>query len=277
MTIALTGATGFVGRQILRALLLQGSDVRVLLRDPTKLIDEAKHHRVEVFQTGDLFVESAARLALLLAGTETLIHAAWYAAPGKYLTSARNLDCLKGTLELARAFADVGGKRFVGIGSCAEYDLSAGVVSPDTALSPNTLYAACKASTFQVLRQLTSDLGISFAWCRLFYLYGEGEDDRRLVPYLRKQLAAGEEVLLTRGDQIRDFLDVREAGRVIADLALSEQQGAVNVCSGTGVTVRQLAESIADEFGRRDLLRFGVRPENLFDPQCVIGVPGGAA
>jgi nucleoside-diphosphate-sugar epimerase len=46
----------------------------------------------------------------------------------------------------------------------------------------------------------------------------------------------------------------------------------VNICSGEAVTVRQLAERIADEYGRRDLLRFGAKPENSFDPPRVVGV-----
>ena len=79
-------------------------------------------------------------------------------------------------------------------------------------------------------------------------------------------------MLLTRGDQVRDFLDVKDAARMIADVALGQQHGAVNICSGEAVTVRQLAERIADEYGRRDLLRFGARSENIFDPPRVVGV-----
>jgi nucleoside-diphosphate-sugar epimerase len=80
-------------------------------------------------------------------------------------------------------------------------------------------------------------------------------------------------VLLTRGEQVRDFLDVKEAAAMIADVALGHQQGAVNICSGEGLTIRQVAERIADEYGRRDLLRFGARPENVFfDPPRVVGV-----
>jgi len=67
---------------------------------------------------------------------------------------------------------------------------------------------------------------------------------------------------------------VEEAGRMIADVALGHSEGAVNICSGTPVTVRELAESIADEYGRRDLLRFGARPDNPFDPPKVVGVRG---
>ena len=107
----------------------------------------------------------------------------------------------------------------------------------------------------------------------MFYLYGEGEDERRLAPYLRAKLAAGEPAELSSGQQIRDFLDVREAGEHIAALALSEQQGPVNICSGQPITVRELAERIADETGRRDLLHFGARPDNPFDPPCVLGLP----
>jgi dTDP-6-deoxy-L-talose 4-dehydrogenase (NAD+) len=114
---------------------------------------------------------------------------------------------------------------------------------------------------------------VEFAWCRLFYLHGEGEDERRLVPYLRKQLARGEPAELSHGTQIRDFLDVVDAARKIATVALGTLQGPLNICSGVPVTVRELALSIAAEYGRPDLLNFGSRPDNLVDPPRVVGVP----
>ncbi len=274
MTITLTGATGFVGGQILRNLLERGCSVRLLVRDSSRLPVIPARGALEVMHTPDLFAEGTARLEELLEGSEILVHAAWHAEPGEYLTSPVNLACLTGTLNLAYAFAAVGGKRFVGVGTCAEYDSSAGLMTTDTPLAPNTLYAACKASAFQVLRFFLGTKDISFAWCRIFYLYGEGEDERRLVPYIRRQLGAGQEVQLTRGEQVRDFLDVKDAARMIADVALGRQQGAVNICSGEAVTVRQFAERIADEYGRRELLRFGARPENVFDPPRVVGVQG---
>ncbi len=89
-----------------------------------------------------------------------------------------------------------------------------------------------KAAAFTALSQSLPQQGVAFAWCRLFYLYGEGEDARRLVPYLRAKLAAGEPAELTSGRQIRDYLDVREAGRLIVETALGAIQGPVNICSG---------------------------------------------
>jgi dTDP-6-deoxy-L-talose 4-dehydrogenase (NAD+) len=140
-------------------------------------------------------------------------------------------------------------------------------------LRPETPYAAAKAAAYIALSRSIPNEGAEFAWCRLFYLYGDGEDRRRLVPYLRARLAAGEIAEMTSGTQVRDFMDVRDAARVIANVALGTVQGAVNVCSGVPVTIREFAERIADQFGRRDLLHFGARPEHAFDPPRVVGIP----
>lgn len=271
MLIALTGATGFVGRQVLRSLTERGHRVRAIVRDPQKLSFSKASDLVEVTETGDLFDESPHRLKELLGGVDTLVHAAWYAEPGSYLNSERNITCLKGTLELARAFSAVGGTRLVGIGSCTEYEPSTEVLTVDSPLAPQSLYAATKVATYHVLSHLLAKNNISFAWPRLFYLHGEGEDARRLVPYVNEQMRVGGEVLLTEGNQVRDYLDVVEAGRLIAGVAIGSQSGAINICSGEGVTVREFVESIADKYGRRDLLRFGARSANLFDPPFVVG------
>lgn len=271
--ILLTGATGFVGQQILRALGEHGCCVRLVVRNDKEGQFENFSGDIEsVVNTTDLFAESSEWWAEICRGVDTVIHAAWYAEPGKYLMSEKNLDCLAGTLQLAKGAVAAGVKKFAGVGTCFEYNLESGLLSPKTPLCPLTPYAGAKAATFMVLSQWLPQQNVEFAWCRLFYLYGEGEDDRRLVPYLRNKLAAGEFADLTSGNQVRDFLDVREAGRLITEAALGKNQGAVNVCSGVPITVRQLAESIADEYGRRDLLKFGSRPDNLTDPPFVVGV-----
>jgi len=269
--VLLTGATGFVGRQVLRVLGERGVHVRVVVREGKQSQLEHPEAIESVVTTQDLFTESADWWANVCKGIDTIIHVAWYAEPGKYLESTKNLDCLVGTLQLAKGAGQASVKRFIGIGTCAEYDLSGGPLSIETPLRPSTPYAGAKAAAFIALSQWLPQQGVEFAWCRLFYLYGEGEDPRRLVPYLRNKLAAGEPAELTSGSQIRDFLDVREAGRMIVETALGDEQGPVNICSYDPISVRQLAEQIADEYGRRDLLRFGFRPENLFDPECVVG------
>ncbi len=270
LRVLLTGATGFVGRQILRILLEQDVEAHAVVRDSSRFMNAGS--RLNIIESSDLFAESSAWWAKKCDGIDLVIHAAWYAEPGKYLQSSLNLDCLEGTLRLARGAADAGVRRFVGLGTCFEYDLTGGRLSIDTPLHPLTPYAGSKAAVFMALSQWLPSRAVEFCWCRLFYLHGEHEDPRRLVPYLRKKLAAGKLAELTSGSQVRDYLDVREAGRMIVVAALSNILGPVNICSGIPVTVRELAETIADEYGRRDLLQFGARPDNLIDPPIVVGI-----
>ncbi|TWF53359.1 NAD-dependent epimerase/dehydratase family protein [Neorhizobium alkalisoli] len=270
--VLLTGATGFVGRQILRALADAGTSVRAVVREGSESRLPADVSIEKIIASPDIFSESAAWWQAACEGIDTVVHAAWYAEPGQYLQSPRNLDCLEGSLEMAKGAAEARVRRFIGIGTCFEYDLSLGMLKTDAPIRPTTPYAGAKAATFMALSQYLPLRHVDFAWCRLFYLYGEGEDARRLVPYLHQKLSVGEPVDLTSGNQIRDFVDVAEAGRQIAAVALGETKGPVNICSGIPITVRQMAERIADEYGRRDLLRFGARPDNLIDPPCVVGV-----
>jgi dTDP-6-deoxy-L-talose 4-dehydrogenase (NAD+) len=270
--VLLTGPTGVVGRQVLRALHDRGASLRAVVRDGRQDWLKTANGIESVVASPDLFAEDSTWRADVCKGIDTVIHVAWHVDWATYLRSPKNLDCLSGTLNLAKGAARAGVRRFVGIGTCFEYDLSEGMLSVQTPLRPLTPYAAAKAAAFMALSQWLAQQKVEFAWCRLFYLYGEGEDSRRLVPYLRGRLTNGEPAELTSGTQVRDYLDVREAGRMIVETALGGVQGPVNICSGVPVTVREIAEQIAAECGRSDLLRFDARSDDLVDPPYVVGL-----
>ncbi len=272
--VLLTGTTGFVGSQILKVLLELKVFVRCIVReDSVSKLPTQSHLLESLVFTKDLFNENEEWWVKCLQNVDTVIHAAWYAEHGKYLQSPKNIDCLQGTLRLAKGAARAGVRRIVGIGTCAEYQTSSQKLTTETPLNPLSPYAAAKAAAFMCLSQWLPPQGLEFAWCRLFYLHGEGEDPRRLIPFLRERLASGQPVELTSGNQIRDFLDVKTVAHQIVQAALGSATGALNISSGIPVSVRKIAESIADEYGRRDLLRFGARADNHFDPPYVVGVP----
>lgn len=270
--ILLTGATGFVGRQIYLALTQAGHVVIPLIRSHSApgLPERATDDNATL--SADLFAETSDWWAKRLEGVDAVIHAAWYVEPGKYLDSPLNLNCVAGTLTLARGALDAGIRHFIGVGTCMEYRLPSERLTIDAPLEPATLYAACKLSLYHMLTQYFAKTEATFSWCRLFYLHGEGEYAARLVPYIRERLGRGEVARLSAGTQLRDFLDVRQAGAMIADVVETGQPGAINICSGIPTTIRQLAERIADEYGRRDLLEFGTAAIHPSDPAAVVGV-----
>jgi dTDP-6-deoxy-L-talose 4-dehydrogenase (NAD+) len=272
--VLVTGATGFVGRHVLRCLASNGVSPRLVLRHGRAPAREAADAVESIVNTRDLFAEDAQWWQRTCSGVDTVVHLAWYVEPGRYLASPLNLECLLGTLQLAKGAIAAGVRRFIGVGTCFEYNLTHGNLSTRTPLDPLTPYAAAKAAAFIALSRCLPAADVEFAWPRLFNLYGEGEDPRRLVPYIRSQLARGEVAELTQGHQVRDFMDVEDAAGVICDVALSGVQGAWNVCSGKPVTVRELAQRIAGEYARPELLRFGARANNETDPPRVVGIPG---
>ena len=271
--ILITGSNGFVGNQVVKYLANINANLKVVVRSKSNLKFNDMHTSIKsLITTADLFSETIEWWEDILQDVDTIIHLAWYTEPGKYLMSTKNKECLEGTINIAKAAIKNKVRRFVGIGTCFEYDLTQENLSIYTPLKPLTQYAEAKVNLFYALRDIFSEKNIEFTWCRLFYLFGEYEDDRRLAAYIKKQIINGQLVNLTNGNQIRDFLDVREAAKLISKVALSSICGPVNICSGKPVSIRDFSEKIADEYGRRDLLRFGVRQDNYIDPNIIVGI-----
>lgn len=271
-SVLLTGATGFLGRHLVENLLLQGNEVRAVVRGAAG-DDLPMSDNLRMVKVPDLFTCSEGEMDSLFSGIDVVINAAWYVEPGNYLYSEKNLICLEGSLRLAQSAVRNGVKKFLGIGTCFEYDVTCGYLTCRTPLKPSSLYAATKVAAYECTRELLSRSDTLFTWCRLFYLYGEGEDCRRLVPYIRSCLEQGVSAQLTHGNQIRDFMDVALAAKQVVDAAMGDHVGSINICSGVPTTVRQFAEKIADEYGLKHLLAFGTRPENITDPLVVVGDP----
>jgi nucleoside-diphosphate-sugar epimerase len=272
VTVLVTGATGFVGAQVVRELIAAGEEVVALVRpSASRWRLDGVAERVN-FVVGDLDQIQGAADQLKRSRPEACIHAAWYAEPGKYLPSPLNLDSLRASLTLLEQLADAGCRHIVGVGTCFEYDMAVQPLDEESTTRPFTLYAACKLAFKLIAEQRAPQLDIGFAWARLFYLYGPREDERRLVPAAIKALITGQEFPTTSGRQIRDYLHIADVAAALCALSKSRATGAFNVCSAEPTTIAALVRAIGEEIGRKELIRLGAYPDREWDPAEVVGL-----
>ena len=264
MRIVVTGASGFIGARVLAPLRQRGFEVHAVGRR-APAADVVFHH-------ADLFDPAETDAALHAAAATHLLHLAWYAEPGVYWRSAKNLDWVAASLRLIQSFAAAGGRRAVLAGTCAEYQWGPPRFDEWTApIAPATLYGTAK----DALRRLAMSYGettlLSVAWARLFFLYGPGEPGGRLVSGAIASLLAGKPFPTSHGHQRRDYLHVDDVAGALAALAGSEVTGPVNVASGMAVPVRSILERVGAEIGRAELIRYGALPLSATEPTSIEG------
>jgi nucleoside-diphosphate-sugar epimerase len=262
--ILVTGASGFVGRPLLGALIAGGHEVHAL----SARREDGEEQGVRWWRCD---LEERAAIVRLLAELqpEQLVHLAWEVEPGRFWSSPENLVWVGRSLALLRAFAEAGGRRAVYVGTCAEYDWSASAEPFDelrSRLAPATLYGTSKDALRRVAAAYAELEQIELAWGRLFFLYGPREPAGRLVPSVISALLEGRPAETTAGAQRRDFLHVEDVAGALAALLSSSVTGPVNVASGETVTVAELVEMIAAAVGRPELLRRGALPDRTGEP-----------
>lgn len=273
MRIAITGGSGFIGRRVIRQFAADDAVTELLVisrSTPREQQLDGSGPRVRWLSV-DLADAQAVADAFMDARPDVCLHLAWYAEPGKYLSSSENLVMLQASLQLIRAAAAAGCRRFVAAGTCAEYALRSAILAEDDPVAPTTLYGACKLAVRHVGEALAAEHGMAFAWGRIFYLFGPGEDQRRVIPAVVNTLLEGRPFPATSGEQVRDFLHVDDVASAFVTLCLRDAAGVYNIASGEPVTMRQLLEMTADIVGRPEGIVFGARPKNLFDPPSVVG------
>lgn len=202
---------------------------------------------------------------------EACIHLAWYAEPGLYLNSERNLQCHNASLGLFQTLFRTGCPQIVAAGTCFEYDTDFGNLREETPVRPVSLYAAAKLSCFLLGREMAKQSGVRFAWGRIFYPYGPMEDERRLVPSAIKSLLQNKPFPASKGEQIRDYIHVFDVAAAFCRLLEGNADGLFNISTGIPVSVREVLTTIAGLMDRPWLLELGKLPLRNWEPPFICG------
>jgi len=263
--VLLTGADGFIGRQAILPLLDKDYEVHAVshIDPPIDLqFENVVWHKTNLLESGEVF-----GLTEKVEATH-LLHFAWFVEHGKFWHSDQNEVWLEASLNLLDGFKACGGKRAVVSGTCVEYELNDDefLSEKSSKLAPKTLYGKCKLE----LQRKLAEMNLNWAWGRIFFLFGENEHPDRLVSSVIDSLLRKEAADCSHGEQIRDFLDVKDVGDAFAALLDSDVKGAVNIASGEARSIKSVVQEIAEIIGEIDKVRFGVVPVSEGEPKRIV-------
>jgi UDP-glucose 4-epimerase len=248
-----TGGAGFIGSNLVRALLARGDDVRVLDNFSTGSrgnLDELPRDAELV--EGDL--RSYERVHAAVRGVEVVFHQGALPSVPRSVqdpltTTAVNVE---GTLNVLLAARDEGVRRIVNASSSSVYGNGGELPRVETQLpDPISPYAVAKLAAERFCTSFSRVYAMEIVSLRYFNVFGPRQDPTSqyaaVVPRFIRAIGAGEPVTVYGdGEQSRDFTYVDNV--VVANLLAADAADVsgqiVNVATGGSTTVNELAETI---------------------------------
>lgn len=273
--VVVTGAAGFLGAAVVRRLVADGHEVLAWMRptsDAWRLTDLPRLRRFAL-DVADVLTEAGretATAALSEFRPDALLHAAWEGVRGPRREEPAQEQNVAPTVEVLRLAAASGARRFVGLGSQAEYGPSAEVLSEASPVRPTSPYGAAKLECGRRWLAEADRLGASAAWVRVFSVYGPGQREGALVPDLARALREGRSLPLGAGETPWDYLYEDDAAEALARLACRDDvRGIFNLASGTAVPIGNVMHRVAALVDPKHVLALGTRVRAPRDPEAL--------
>ena len=244
MKFILTGSSGFFGSYIVKELLENNHEVIVLLRIESnkKRLDIFKNHTgyKEYFIDDEDIVKKVSNFK-----PDIFIHSAWKGVDNlkrnDFTNIEENINILTKSIDLANK---IGCRKWIGVGSLTEYGNLEKMYFEDNVPIPTTIYAKTKLICCMLSRLMCESLTMQWNWVRLGPIYGVGDNENWLIPYLIKSLKKGETPKLTKCEQIWDYLHVEDAAEAIVKLAISNNDGIYNLCSSLPIQLNEIVRLV---------------------------------
>ena len=268
-TAVITGATGAIGRALIRVCVASGYEVlSVVHRGSPRSAELGQLPHVHVLQLDldeyDRAMDELEAQNISMEGYELFFHLAWMAPFGKDRDNLKlQLDNVSASLAAVRFAKDLGCTAFIGTGSQAEYGRTEGILSPETPAFPETGYGIAKLCAGQLTRLSCEQLGLRHIWCRVLSVYGPYDRDQTLISTAVIQMSANEETVFTPCDQLWDYIYADDAAQAILLAGQKGESGKVYVVgSGDVHPLKEYIEKIAAITGYNKKIGFGERPYN---------------
>lgn len=221
----ITSATGAIGIALIKELFKNNIEVLALCRKGSPRNSNIPNHQLVHIDYCNL--EDIVNYNNENGLYDVFFHMAWVGTIGAARNDMylQNLN-VKYALDAVRLAKRLGCRRFIGIGSQAEYGVQNKILTPNTPTFPLTGYGIGKLTAGLMTRQLSKQLKLEHVWVRVLSVYGPCDWKNSLIMSTIRKLGNHETPSLTKGEQVWDYLysgDAAEALRLVAEKGISEK------------------------------------------------------
>lgn len=255
--VLITGITGFLGSHIAENLVANNIQVIGLKRKDSDVwrCQEFKDKiQWVVIDENGFFEDELKKYSF-----DTVIHGAWIGVESttrdNWNEQSENIPFLVTLLEVAKT---VGVKKFVFLGSQAEYGTIDGKISEDYEAKALNAYGSIKLACLEIVKTYCGTNDINWIWLRLFSLFGERENQNWLIPSLITSMLTTEQMDFTPGEQKYAYLYVKDYASIMNKIIkMPVESGIYNISSNQTRTIKSLVEDIRNYINPEFMLNFG--------------------
>lgn len=211
--ILITGATGFIGANLLHCLVNSDNEIHIILRETSniwRIKDIINKNKVKK-HCCDLTNREKIKKIVLNIKPEIIFNLSVY---GGYPFQKDSMKIINnnfiGTVNLLDACTDTGFDCFINTGSSSEYGLKSKSMSESDLLEPINDYGITKAAATLYCQAIGRKENLPIFILRLFSVYGYYEEPSRLIPYLITSCLKGNDLNLASPYSVRDFIFIED-------------------------------------------------------------------
>ncbi|MEA2036100.1 MAG: NAD-dependent epimerase/dehydratase family protein [Nanoarchaeota archaeon] len=269
--ILVTGAAGFIGANLVRRLVKDGSNkVHIIVKKESNLwrIDPIKE-KLTLHEV-DLLDYSLLNNIVKEIKPDYIFHLATYGAYPRTQKDIKKIadTIYAGTVNLILVLNDVPYKLFVNTGTSSEYGKNDKPMNENDLPKPNIVYGAVKAGITLLCQTIADIYDKNICTLRLFSAYGPYEDKDRLIQYLMINCINGKALQVSEGNQARDFVYVDDIiDAYIATMKNPEKvKGQViNIGSGKQTKIKIVINKVVELTGFNSTIKWGERKMESFE------------
>ncbi|HJD15961.1 MAG TPA: NAD(P)-dependent oxidoreductase [Candidatus Enterococcus stercoripullorum] len=263
MKILVTGANGYLGSGIVKAILDSGNEVIATDLNIDNIDSRAKKVMCNLFEVEDPFE--------YFGKPDVLCHLAW--RDGFVHYSKAHIDDLPFHFEFIKNMIESGCSHIAVMGSMHEIGFFEGSINENTPCHPTTPYGIGKNALRDLTEMLCNQYNCVFQWMRGFYIVGNVKYGSSIFSKISASVEEGKKVFpFTLGQNQYDFIDYEDfCVDVAAVVGQSQEQGIINICSGRPEKLADRVERFIKENNYNISLQYGVFPDRPYDSKAIWG------